>query len=59
MLPTGLGRALSSHGCSHAVGVNQPKQQGSTVQLLNIISSPVPLRACGAKRVYLLLEKSS
>jgi len=47
------------HGCSHAVGANQPKQQGSTVQLLNIISSRVPLRACGAKRVYLLLEKSS
>ena len=47
------------HGCSHGVGASQPKQQGSTVQLLNIISSPVPLRACGAKRVYLLLEKSS
>ena len=31
------------HGCSHGVGDSQPKQQGSTVQLLNIISSPVPL----------------
>ena len=37
------------HGCSHAVGASQPKQQGSTVQLLNIISSPVPLSACGAR----------
>jgi len=37
------------HGCSHGVGANQPKQQGSTVQLLNIISSPVPLSACGAR----------
>ena len=33
------------HGCSHGVGASQPKQQGSTVQLLNIISSPVPLSA--------------
>ena len=33
------------HGCSHGVGDSQPKQQGSTVQLLNIISSPVPLSA--------------
>ena len=24
------------HGCSHGVGASQPKQQGSTVQLLNI-----------------------
>ena len=37
------------HGCSHGVGASQPKQQGSTVQLLNIISSPVPLSACGAR----------
>ena len=37
------------HGCSHGVGASQPKQQGSTVQLLDIISSPVPLRACGAR----------
>ena len=37
------------HGCSHAVGANQPKQQGSMVQLLNIISSPVPLSACAGK----------
>ena len=37
------------HGCSHGVGASQPKQQGSTVQLLNIISSPVPLSACGAQ----------
>ena len=37
------------HGCSHGVGASQPKQQGSTVQLMNIISSPVPLRACGAQ----------
>ena len=37
------------HGCPHAVGASQPKQQGSTVQLLNIISSPVPLSACGAR----------
>ena len=33
------------HGCSHGVGASKPKQQGSTVQLLNIISSPVPLSA--------------
>ena len=32
-----------SHGQAHGVGASQPKQQGSTVQLLNIISSPVPL----------------
>ena len=37
------------HGCSHAVGASQPKQQGSTVQLLNIISSPVPLSASAAR----------
>ena len=37
------------HGCSHGDGASQPKQQGSMVQLLNIISSPVPLRACGAR----------
>ena len=37
------------HGCSHGVGASQPKQQGSTVQLLNIISSPVPLSACAAR----------
>ena len=37
------------HGCSHGDGASQPKQQGSTVQLLNIISSPVPLSACGAR----------
>ena len=37
------------HSCSHAVGASQPQQQGSTVQLLNIISSPVPLSACGAR----------
>ena len=37
------------HGCSLGVGASQPKQQGSTVQLLNIISSPVPLSACGAQ----------
>ena len=37
------------HGCSHGDGASQPKQQGSTVQLLNIISSPVPLSACGAQ----------
>ena len=37
------------HGCSHGIGASQPKQQGSTVQLLNIISSPVPLSACGAQ----------
>ena len=37
------------HGCSHGVGASKPKQQGSTVQLLNIISSPVPLSACGAQ----------
>ena len=37
------------HGCSHGVGASQPKQLGSTVQLLNIISSPVPLSACGAR----------
>jgi len=37
------------HGCSHGIGASQPKQQGSTVQLLNIISSPVPLSACGVK----------
>ena len=36
------------HGCS-AVGASQPKQQGSTVQLLNIISSPVPLSASAAR----------
>ena len=41
------------HGCSHAVGANQPKQQGSTVQLLNIISSPVPLSACAGNRGHL------
>ena len=35
------------HGCSDGVGTNQPKQQGSTVQLMDIISSPVPLSACG------------
>ena len=34
---------------THGVGASQPKQQGSTVQLLNIISSPVPLSACGAR----------
>ena len=34
---------------SHGVGASQPKQQGSTVQLLNIISSPVSLSACGAR----------
>ena len=37
------------HGCSHGVGASQPKQQGITVQLLNIILSPVPLSACGAR----------
>jgi len=37
------------HGCSHGDGASQPEQQGSTVQLLNIISSPVPLSACGAR----------
>ena len=37
------------HGCSHGVGASQPKQQGSTVQLQNIISSPVPLSARGAQ----------
>ena len=37
------------HGCSHGVGASQHKQQGSTVQLMNIISSPVPLSACGAQ----------
>ena len=37
------------HGCSHRVGASQPKQQGSTVQLLNIISSPVPISACDAR----------
>ena len=30
-------------------GTSQPKQQGSKVQLLNIISSPVPLSACDAR----------
>ena len=37
------------HGCPHGVGTSQPKQQGSTVRLMNIISSPVPLGACGVR----------
>ena len=38
------------HGCSHGVGASQPEQQGSTIQLLNIISPPVPLSAPPERR---------
>ena len=45
------------HGCSHGDGASQPKQQGSTVQLLNIISSPVRLSACAARTKAPLARK--